>query len=283
MLKIRFAFLAAVVGTLIGSQGHAQDPQARPAPTSPPLEAPTSGPMTFDDEFQVFDVLKYSTAYHWGARWLGNGEQQAYVDPSFTGSANVPLGLNPFSIANGGLHIQAAIADAAVAPYLRGQKYTSGILTTYNSFTQLYGYFEIRAKLPAGKGYWPAFWMIPKGIMPTPPEIDIVEALGDQLTSLFVTAHWNEQSKAKSHGFKITVPDMSLDFHRYGALWTESQIAWYFDGKRIAYVATPPDLHSPMYLLLNLAVGGRWPGPPNQATPFPGDMLVAYIRAYSVE
>src|ERR1700684_996083 len=93
MLKIRFAFLAAVVGTLIGSQGHAQDPQARPAPTSPPLEAPTSGPMTFDDEFQVFDVLKYSTAYHWGARWLGNGEQQAYVDPSFTGSANVPLGL----------------------------------------------------------------------------------------------------------------------------------------------------------------------------------------------
>jgi beta-glucanase (GH16 family) len=125
--------------------------------------------------------------------------------------------------------------------------------------------------------------MIPIGIMPTPPDIDIVEVLGDQLTSLFVTAHWNEQSKAKSHGFKIAVPDVSLDFHRYGALWTESHIAWYFDGKRIAYVTTPPDLHSPMYLLLNLAVGGRWPGSPNEATLFPGNMSVAYIRAYSVE
>jgi beta-glucanase (GH16 family) len=282
MLKVTFSILAAVATALIGAQAHAQDPQRKPAPAIPPMEAPTGGSMTFDEEFQVLDPLKYNTAYHWGARWLNDGEQQAYVDPLYTGSANVPLGLNPFSVVDGGLRIRAAIADAAMIPYLGGQKYTSGILTTYSSFTQLYGYFEIRAKFPAGKGYWPAFWMIPKGVMPKPPEIDIVEALGDQLTSLFVTSHWNEQSEAKSKGFDITVPDMSADFHRYGALWTDTQIAWYFDGKRVAYTTTPPDLHSPMYLLLNLAVGGTWPGSPNSATKFPGDMIVTYIRAYSV-
>jgi hypothetical protein len=249
MLKVTFSILAAVATALIGAQAHAQDPQRKPAPAIPPMEAPTGGSMTFDEEFQVLDPLKYNTAYHWGARWLNDGEQQAYVDPLYTGSANVPLGLNPFSVVDGGLRIRAAIADA---------------------------------EFPAGKGYWPAFWMIPKGVMPKPPEIDIVEALGDQLTSLFVTSHWNEQSEAKSKGFDITVPDMSADFHRYGALWTDTQIAWYFDGKRVAYTTTPPDLHSPMYLLLNLAVGGTWPGSPNSATKFPGDMIVTYIRAYSV-
>jgi beta-glucanase (GH16 family) len=238
--------------------------------------------MTFDDEFQVLDLSKYNTAYHWGARWLNDGEQQVYVDPLYTGSANIPLGLNPFSIVNGVLQIQAAIPDPMMTPYLQGQKYTSGILTTYSSFTQLYGYFEIRAKFPVGKGYWPAFWLIPKGMLPKPPEIDVVEVLGDKLTSLFVTSHWNEGSKAKATSFNITVPDVSTSFHRYGALWTDAYIAWYFDGNRIAYTTTPPDLHSPMYMLLNLAVGGKWPGLPDSATKFPSDMLVGYIRVYSV-
>ena len=281
MIHCWFRILLTFAAILLGRQAHAQDIAVK-ALDMPPIDAPTNGSMTYDDEFQGIQLSKYNTAYHWGARWLNDGEQQVYVDPLYTGSTNVPLGLNPFSIVDGKLRIQAAIPDPVMTPYLQGQKYTSGILTTYNSFSQLYGYFEIRAKFPAGKGYWPAFWMIPKGNMPKPPEIDIIEVLGDQLTSLFVTAHWNEQTTAKSQGFDIKVPDMSADYHRYGALWTETHIAWYFDGKRVAYMTTPPDLHIPMYLLLNLAVGGKWPGSPGSTTVFPGNMFVEYIHAYSV-
>jgi beta-glucanase (GH16 family) len=271
------------IAILIAVVSHAQDMHQNSDPGLPPMDAPTAGRITFEDKFAVLDISRYDTAYAWGARWLNDGEQQVYVDPSYTGSAKSPLGLNPFSISGGQLKIQAAIPSADVALALQGQKYTSGILTTYHSFMQLYGYFELEAKFPAGKGYWPAFWMIPKGTMATPPEIDIVEVLGDQLTSLFVTAHWNEREKAKSKGFNISVPDMSTEFHRYGALWTSTYIAWYFDGKRVAYMATPVDLHTPMYLLLNLAVGGKWPGSPDSTTKLPGDMMVAYIRAYQLE
>jgi serralysin len=283
MLSRHSLGLFATMGVLIANLSHAQVAEQAPGLPVPPMEAPTSGMIVFDDEFNVLEPSKYSTAYAWGARWLDDGEQQAYVDPYYTGGSTSYLGLNPFSISNGMLQIQAAIPPATVVPYLQGQKYTSGILTTYNSFTQLYGYFEIRAKLPAGKGFWPAFWLLPKVLLPKPPEIDVVEVLGDQLTNLFVTAHWNEGAEAKKKSYKIVVPDLSADFHRYGALWNSTHIAWYFDGRRVAYTTTPTDLRSPMYLLLNLAVGGKWPGIPNGATRFPGNMLVSYIRVYSVD
>jgi len=78
-----------------------------------------------------------------------------------------------------------------------------------------------------------------------------------------------------------TVPDMSSDFHTYGVLWNESFVGWYFDGKRVAFTPTPADMHRPMYLLLNLAVGGSWPGAPDEQTQFPARMQVDYVRAYA--
>jgi beta-glucanase (GH16 family) len=255
------------------------------AKTEPPADAPTNAKMVFDDEFNTLDLSRYSTKYWWGERWLGgeNAEHEVYADQTYAGSANGPLGLNPFSLVNGMLQIQATIPARSVAPYLEGQKYVSGLLTTYRSFSQLYGYFEIRARFPLGKGYWPAFWMLPKVSMPNPPEIDVVEVLGDQPTALNITAHWNVESKAKKQEWTLTVPDTSEDFHRYGVLWTHDVIAWYFDGKRVAVMATPDDLNRPMYMLLNLAVGGSWPGYPNARTKFPGNMLVGYIRVYSAD
>lgn len=255
------------------------------AKTEPPADAPTNAKLVFDDEFNTLDMSRYSTKYWWGERWLGgeNAEHEVYADQTYAGSANGPLGLNPFSLVNGMLQIQATIPARSVAPYLEGQKYVSGLLTTYRSFSQLYGYFEIRARFPLGKGYWPAFWMLPKVSMPNPPEIDVVEVLGDQPTALNITAHWNVESKAKKQEWTLTVPDTSEDFHRYGVLWTHEVIAWYFDGKRVAVMATPDDLNRPMYMLLNLAVGGSWPGYPNARTKFPGNMLVDYIRVYSAD
>jgi beta-glucanase (GH16 family) len=247
----------------------------------PPMQAPVTNQMTFDEEFDRLDLTKYQTYYWWavggGGRWLQD-ELEVYVDPLYQGTAPQPLRLNPFSIHNGVLQIQASVPAPTVAPYLQGQKYISGILTTYNSFSQLYGYFEIRAQIPSGKGYWPTFWLLPKVDIPTPPEIDVLEARGDDLTHLLLTAHYNLLNEPKKASFVIPVPDMSVAFHRYGMLWTAEYIAWYFDGIRVAYTPTPADLNSPMYLLLNLAVGGGWIAPPDVTTPFPGNFLVDYIR-----
>jgi beta-glucanase (GH16 family) len=233
----------------------------------PPMHAPISGIVTFDDEFDKLDLSKYTTSYPWGARWLET-EQQVYVDPSAS--------VNPFSIIDGMLHIEAR----PVSPPLFGKQYTSGLLTTFYSFSQQYGYVEIRAKMPAGKGYWPAFWLIPTKWSPQhPPEIDVVEVLGDRLHTLYATAHWNN---GREHQFPITVPDLSAGFHRYGASWDENYVAWYFDGERVAYLPTPPDLKQPMYILLNLAVGGKWPGYPTPATKFPGAFVIDYVRVYKL-
>jgi beta-glucanase (GH16 family) len=263
------------------------------AQAGPPMDAPRTGKITFEDDFTSLDSGKFTTRYKceigcWrrDVRWMaGNKEQQIYVERSYTGTADHPLGLNPFSITNEGLQIQADVAAPRVAQYLHGQKYTSGVLTTYDSFSQRYGYFEARMKMPVGRGYWPAFWMLPRGekLPDGPPEIDVVEVLGHEITTLHVTAHWNAGKQEAQKSFAVTVPDMSAAFHTYGMLWTAECIAWYFDGKRIAYMATPATLHSPMYLIVNLAVGGKWGGYPDEKTRFPGTLSVDYIRVYTAD
>ena len=275
--------LLPVIGLLLTFATHALSEE--PSPT-PPMKMPVTDRMTFDEEFDRLDLARYRTYYWWmpvrgGGRWLEN-ELEVYVDPLYQGAAPEPLRLNPFSVHNGVLQIQASVPAPTVAPYLEGQKYISGLLTTYNSFSQLYGYFEIRAQIPIGKGFWPTFWLLPKVDLPNPPEIDILEARGSEPTMLSVTVHYNRDGKPVTapSPFKVTVPDQTVSFHRYGVLWNDEFVAWYFDGERIAYMATPADLHSPMYILLNLAVGGGWPGNPDFTTVFPGNFLIDYIRVY---
>src|SRR3954467_6369346 len=125
--------------------------------TEPPIQISTENlTLTFEDTFSSpASVNRYETRYHWGQRWLNDGEEQVYIDPAYQGSTDKPLNVNPFSFSQDGLRIRAALADPAIARYLQGQKYTSGLLTTYSSFAQRYGYFEIEAKLPAGQGLWP--------------------------------------------------------------------------------------------------------------------------------
>jgi serralysin len=252
----------------------------------PPLEAP-KGELIFADEFDRLDLQRYDTKFFWGARWLKPpvGEKQVYTDPSYTGTGAYPLGLNPFSVEDGILHIKAERPRSTVVPYLQGQTYTSGLLTTFHSFSALYGYFEIRAKLPAGKGFHPTFWLLQRELLPQPPsEIDICETIGDRLTTSDMTIHWADaHNRPRAEGGHLTVPDLSKDFHRFGVYWTAEWIAWYFDGQRVYYVQTPFRMHKPMHLLLNLAVGGTWEGSPNQSTRFPADFAVDYIRAYNVE
>jgi beta-glucanase (GH16 family) len=118
---------------------------AEPTTTAP------RGTLVFADEFDRLDWSKWQTAFPWGKRSLGNGDLQVYVDPAFSGNTGRPLGLNPFSINNGVLAIEATKVSADVADQI-GANYASGMLCNHKSFSQTYGYFAMRARMPAGAG-----------------------------------------------------------------------------------------------------------------------------------
>lgn len=241
--------------------------------------------LSFEEEFERLDLFdgrrgRWQTHFVWGGRTIPtNQELQLYVDPGFKGETRVPLGLNPFDVRDGRLVVSAWEADARTRAKVGGARYLSGLLTTAQSFQQTYGYFEIRAKLPAGAGLWPAFWLLPPAGK-WPPEIDVFEVVGRDPTQLIVSVHSGASGRPKGTSMMVKVPDTSLDFHTYGVLWTADRLTWFFDGCRVAEVATPADLHGPMYMLLNLAVGGSWVGAPDRHTRFPAELQVDHIRAY---
>jgi beta-glucanase (GH16 family) len=232
----------------------------------------------FSDEFDVPSSIPsaetWKTTYYWGDRTLsGNGEQEFYVDPGYKN-----LGLNPFGIQDGVLTITAEKAPDALRPEINNLSYTSGLISSEQAFSMQYGYFEIRAQLPAGKGLWPAFWMLPiDGSWP--PELDIMEVLGQDPTQLVVTAHSNATGSHTKTGTAVRVADTSAGFHTYGVDWGPATIAWYFDGQKVFEAPTPADMHQPMYMIANLAVGGSWPGAPDPSLTT-ATMKIDSIRAY---
>jgi beta-glucanase (GH16 family) len=133
--------------------------------------------------------------------------------------------------------------------------------------------------VPAGKGLWPAFWLMPADKSPT-PELDIMEMTGDRPNELVTNLHYRADGRRKSWQTFIAVPDMSKAYHTYAANWTPDTVTWYFDGRPVAHVGTPLEMHKPMYLLVNLAVGGSWPGAPDATTKFPAQYRIDHVRAY---
>jgi len=249
--------------------------------------------LTFNDDFNKFDRYvnnhgTWRTVFGSGGplsidnRSLkGNAEKQVYMDPEFGGSdGGPPIGLNPFSTKNGILSIEAKPTPSDILPRVWNLPYTSGLITSKFSFKQTYGYFEMRARLPPGKGLWPAFWLLPVK-QGWPPEIDIMEVLGKDMHKLYTTVLQKKFVNGSRVTQKVTmVDDMSADFHTYGVSWQADAIRWYFDDRQIAVAPTPAELNTPMYILANLAVGGRWGGDPDSSTHFPAIMEIDYIRAY---
>jgi beta-glucanase (GH16 family) len=209
-----------------------------------------------------------------------NGELQVYVDSLFSGTAKSSLDLDPFRIANGNLEIVAEPLKENMRQFTWERSYSSGLLTSKGSFSQEYGVFEIRAKIPRGKGLWPAFWLLPLNNA-WPPEIDILEILGDNPQKLYVSWHSNVGGTHSSETKTIDVPDTSMEFHTYSVDWTKDTINWFFDDILVASKPTPEDFHRPMYLLLNLAVGGNWPGAPDATTQFPAKYSIDWVRVYA--
>jgi beta-glucanase (GH16 family) len=240
---------------------------------------------TFGDHFDTLQLINgtsgvWSAKYWWapekGATLSGNGELQWYVNPLHAPTSAV----NPFSIDNGVLTITAEQTPASIRSQVEGYAYTSGMLTTHGSFAQTYGYFEIRADMPDDRGAWPAFWLLPEDGS-WPPELDVVEMRGQDPNTVHVSVHSNETGQQTSVSTAVSVAD-TAGFHTYGVLWQEDEIVWYFDDVAVARVDTPSDMHDPMYMLVNLAVGGM-AGTPADGLPNGSDMKIDYIRAYTLD
>ena len=239
---------------------------------------------SFVDEFDTLrleaDGGPWKPGYLWPADVIINDEEQYYVDPG-------ALRHSPFSVADGVLSIRAEPTPAAIRAHVEGQPYVSGVLTTENGFSQRHGRFEAILQPPAGRGLWSAFWLLPsfdswpEGVAVL-PEIDVMEFIGDQPRTLHTTLHTNQNGTLESHPYDHAVDaEPSAGFHRYSVVWTEQAVHWYLDRRHLVSHPTPADYTRPVHFLLNLAVGGSWPGSPDGTTPFPALYRVDSVRAFT--
>ena len=244
--------------------------------------------LVWHDEFDAADGSRIDsqkwTAETGGNGW-GNNELEYYT-------------ANP---RNGRQEHGSLVIEAIREPYTGAdgvkRDYTSARLKTQGKFTQAYGRFEARIKMPQGKGAWPAFWMLGDDIgsvhWPNCGEIDIVENIGVEPSTIHGTIHGPGYSGAQGIGSPFTLPNskrFSDDFHVFAIEWEPTEIRFYVDDQLYA-TRRPADLPSgtkwvydhPFFIILNLAVGGNWPGSPDETTQFPQRMLVDYVRVYRWE
>ncbi|MCO8270685.1 discoidin domain-containing protein [Actinoplanes sp. TRM 88003] len=252
-------------------------PVAPPAPPADP--AFPASRLVFEDNFNEAAGTKPSTA-----KWTydpgvpQNGEIQYYT----------PNSENAQTDGQGNLVMEARRQD------YQGRQYTSARMNTGGKFSTQYGRFEARIKVPKGNGLWPAFWMMGDDFLSGRPwpyngEIDIMEVLGRNTNETYTTLHAPAYNGAGGYGQKSAAGvDLSQDFHVYAAEWDSKGIRFFLDS-RLVFTAgkeTVENTRGPwifdhkFYLILNLAVGGDFPGPIDATTPFPSRMLVDYVRVY---
>ena len=259
--------LACLIGP--GNAAAAEDPG------QPRLDRSSLHP-TFAEDFSHFAASAtgivdgkpaWRTTYIGGERTLtGNHEVEWYAD---AGSDS------PFHVTQHTLDITAE--PKAGLP--QGMTHQSGLIMSQHLLSQRYGYFEMRAQLPLGKGLWPAFWLLPADGS-WPPEIDVMEMLGHPPDTYYVSVHARPGGQHVDETTAVAAPDLTAGFHVFGVSWRADRIRFYLDDVLVHESATPSDMNRPMYLLANLAVGGvdSWPGP--AALDASGVFRIAWIRAW---
>ncbi|WPX08917.1 carbohydrate binding domain-containing protein [Anaerocellum danielii] len=258
-----------------GQTGQNQQGSTQPQPT---------WQLVWEDDFNGSSIDTTKWNFTIGAGGYGNNELQYYSDRPENAR-----------VENGKLIIEARKED------YQGSPYTSAKLTTQGKFAFTYGRVEVKAKLPEGQGVWPAIWMMPEdlniyGGWPACGEIDIMELLGQEPNKVYGTIHYGNPHTY--HGGNYTLPDgkkFSDDFHIFALEWEPGEIRWYVDD--VLYYKTsdwfsrssneafdytyPAPFDREFYLILNVAVGGNWPGyPPENADYFPQRMEVDYVKVY---
>lgn len=159
-----------------------------------------------------------------------------------------------------------------------GRQYASARINTRGKFAQQFGRFEARMMVPAGRGYWPAFWLLPAADV-WPPEIDVMEITGDQPNRVLMTQHWPQPGGVASWGGSYVGPNFAAGFHEFAVEWSPGRIDWFVDDV-LRFTTTTNVPAEPMYVILNLAIGGTLPGNPDASTVFPGFLYVDWVRVY---
>lgn len=268
-----------------------QPPSSRPALKPIPLgstddrgQAQPPAPeekwiLVWSDEFDGPQIDRSKWTHVVAGGGFGNNEHQFYTDERE----------NSF-IENGMLVIQALRKDR------EGHRYTSAKMHTQHKGDWLYGRFEIRARVPTGQGIWPAIWFMPTdyekyGGWPSCGEIDLMEAVGRDPFAVHGTLHYG--NPWKNTGSHYRLPDGSRfadDFHVFALEWAPGRFEWFVDG--VSYLVQtnwytsapgamwPAPFDQKFYIQLNLAVGGNWPGAPDDTTPLPSRFVVDYVRVY---
>jgi len=227
--------------------------------------------VTFSEEFDKLSVSPWGPTTRWIAHtpWNGDFGDARFADPQ--------PGF-PFTIDNGILRIEARKgADG---------RWESGLLAGHdlkgNGFAQQYGYFEMRAKLPPGKGVWPAFWLMGTERARYAVEVDVMEYYGHDPRALHSVYHvWSmDKIYPERHVPYVTrlETDLTDDYHRFGVMIEARWTTFYLDGTPYWRIATPPEFAQPLFPLLNLALGSGWP---ITETPNPSYMFVDYVRIYA--
>jgi beta-glucanase (GH16 family) len=242
--------------------------------------APPAWRLVWHDEFDGAQLDPGKWAIVTGGGGFGNHELESYTGrPS-----NVSL--------ERGLLVIHALRETYTGADGISRNYTSARLQTLGQFSQLYGRFEARIQIPFGQGVWPAFWMMGDVNLGWPDrgEIDIMENIGREPATVHGTIHGPGYSGAQGISQLYSLPSGSRfadDFHLFAIEWEPDRVRWYVDGT-LYHTVTPQDLprgthwvfDQPFYLLLNLAIGGDWPGSPDATTVFPQTMKIDYVRVY---
>lgn len=237
--------------------------------------------LVWSEEFDNPEIDRNIWGYELG--YVRNNELQEYVDDSE----------NSY-IKDSCLVLKAIKTGDPKRPY------TSASLNTYSKQNFLYGKLEMRAKLPYGKGIWPAFWTLGQNIAEVPwpacGEIDIMELVGGKNTTNatcpFVdhmgdnvvqgTLHYPNEPKGMQRALELKEGKFADEFHTFGIEWTKDFIKVYCDD--VVYnkldIKDQPAFHLPHYILVNIAIGGFWPGDPDETTVFPQTYEIDWIRYY---
>lgn len=234
----------------------------------------------WEEDFLGSEIDELIWTHETGGGGWGNNELQYYTD-------------SPTNSFVGGGYLFIEAKEEA----LGGRDYTSARLISQDKYSVQYGRIDIRAKMPEGKGIWPALWMLGQNFKtdgwPRCGEIDIMELIGNQPQIVHGTAHFFGSSNSHEFIGKSTFlpggKKFSDEFHVFSIVWKENSIEWQLDGKKY-FELTSSDVNgadwpfnSDFFFILNIAVGGNWPGAPNASTVFPQKMLVDYIRVYQIK
>ena len=293
-----------------GSSGDTDSPLPPPISVTPPPPPPPPEPINVNINDPVLTVELNESITPGGTRTLVWGEEfdGEWLDPrrwffetgdgsqySLVGWGNDELQwyLTDSALLENGLLVITARRESQ-----NGYDYTSARLHTRSRFAFRYGRIEARIRLPGGQGLWPAFWLLPQedtyGTWAASGEIDIMEAInlgGTGGNTVFGTLHYGGESPDNVlSGNEYVVPGSATDeFHLYALEWDPTEIRWYVDDVLYAmqnfwHTASadyPAPFDRSFYILLNVAVGGRFPGAPSPGTVFPVTMEVDYVRVYS--